>query len=320
VPRGFGGGHLGFRAVAGGWYSPTRVASSDGDHSPPLSARRNQNTVSLTLPTTLIVVPCFNEAERLPAHAFKAFALAHPTIQFVLVDDGSRDGTRDLLEAIRDWQPRQFHVLALDRNGGKAEAVRRGILHALDHNADTVGFIDADLAAPLGEIPRLVDVLARRDDVRIVVGSRLPLLGHAIHRRPLRRLLGRCFATTASRVLGLTIRDTQCGLKLFRGDDRTRRLFTQPFQSRWIFDVEILARLVAVEGAAAATAQVYEAPLESWAEVGGSKVRPRDFVKAFGELARIQATYRWRTWTAPPVPSAPVQRPVEPLVPRRRAS
>ena len=256
--------------------------------------------VSLALSRTLIVVPCFNEAERLPVHAFKAFAGAHPAVQFVLVDDGSRDGTRALLEAIHEWRPRQFHVLPLECNGGKAEAVRRGILHALEQEPDCVGFIDADLATPLGEIPRLVDVLARRADVRIVVGSRLSLLGHAIRRKPLRRLLGRCFAATASRVLGLTIRDTQCGLKLFRGDERTRRLFADPFQSRWIFDVEILARLIAFEGRAAATAQVYEAPLESWADVGGSKVRPRDFVKAFGELAGIFARYRWRGGVAVP--------------------
>lgn len=240
---------------------------------------------------TVLVVPCFNEEARLPVAAFQRFAMQCPRIRFVLVDDGSRDRTADVLASLAASRPRQFELLQLDENRGKAEAVRRGMVHALHTSSGYVGFIDADLAAPLEEIPRMIDVLDRRSEVRAVVGSRIGLAGHSIRRRPVRRLLGRCFAAVSSTLLGLPLRDTQCGLKLFRADDGMRRLFADPFQSRWIFDVELLARLIADQGSDAAIGQIYELPLERWSEVAGSKLKSGDFVKAVGELAGIYSTY-----------------------------
>ncbi len=240
-----------------------------------------------------LVVPCYNEEERLQVGVFQRFAAAHPHIRFVMVNDGSQDQTAAILADLAASRPGQFEVVSLAVNSGKAEAVRQGMLHALTSGADAVGFIDADLAAPLGEVPRLIDVLERRPDVSVVVGSRLTLAGHAIERRWIRRLLGRCFAAVASRLIGLPLRDTQCGLKLFRATDTARRMFTDPFRSRWIFDVELLARLIAAEGREAAIAQIYEMPLEAWSEVAGSKLKSGDFVKAVGELLGIYATYIW---------------------------
>lgn len=240
---------------------------------------------------TTLVVPCYNEEERLQVGVFQRFAAAHPAIRFVMVNDGSRDQTGEILAGLAAARPRQFEVLSLAVNSGKAEAVRQGMVHALASGADAVGFIDADLAAPLEEVPRLIDVLARRPEVSVVVGSRLSLAGHTIRRRWIRRLLGRCFAAVAAGLIGLPLRDTQCGLKLFRSGDATRRLFATPFRSRWIFDVEVLARLIAARGREAATAEIYELPVEEWSEVAGSKLKSGDFVKAVGELLGIYATY-----------------------------
>ena len=240
---------------------------------------------------TTLVVPCYNEEERLRVAVFERFAATHPFVRFVMVNDGSRDRTAEILAGLAATRPRQFEVLSLAVNSGKAEAVRQGMVHALEFGADFVGFIDADLAAPLDEVPRLIDVLCRRPDVGVVIGSRLSLAGHRIQRRRIRRLLGRCFAAVAASLIGLPLRDTQCGLKLFRCDDASRRLFAEPFQSRWIFDVEVLARLIATQGRDAAVAQVYEMPLEEWSEVAGSKLKSGDFVKAVGELLGIYATY-----------------------------
>ena len=240
---------------------------------------------------TTLVVPCYNEEERLQVDVFEQFAAAHPGVRFVMVDDGSRDRTADIVAGMAAAHPEQFEVLSLAVNSGKAEAVRQGMVHALESGADAVGFIDADLAVPLVEVSRMIDVLHRRPDVSVVVGSRLSLAGHAIQRRWIRRLLGRCFAAVAAGLIGLRLRDTQCGLKLFRSSDATRQLFAKPFRSRWIFDVEVLARLIAVQGREAAIAQVYEMPLEQWSEVAGSKLKSGDFVKAVGELLGIYATY-----------------------------
>lgn len=240
---------------------------------------------------TVLVVPCYNEEDRLQVDAFEQFAAAHPLVRFVMVNDGSRDRTADILADLAASRPQQFEVLSLPVNSGKAEAVRRGMVHAFASGADAVGFIDADLAVPLDEVPRMIDVLGRRHDVCVVVGSRISLAGHSIQRRWIRRALGRCFAAVAASLIGLPLRDTQCGLKLFRSDDVTRRLFDTPFQSRWIFDVEVLARLMMSQGRAATIAQVYEMPLEQWSEVAGSKLTSADFVKALGELLGIYTTY-----------------------------
>lgn len=240
---------------------------------------------------TTLVVPCYNEEDRLQVAAFQRFAVVHPHMRFVLVNDGSRDKTADILASLAAARPRQFEAVSLAVNSGKAEAVRQGMVYALESGADSVGFLDADLAAPLAEVPRLIDVLDRRPDVNVVVGSRLSLAGHGIQRRRIRRLLGRCFAAVASSLIGLPLRDTQCGLKLFRATDTVRRMFADPFRSRWIFDVELLARLIAAEGREAAIAQIYEMPLEAWSEVAGSKLKSGDFVKAVGELLGIYATY-----------------------------
>jgi hypothetical protein len=102
------------------------------------------------------------------------------------------------------------------------------------------------------------------------------------------------FATAASLVLGLPIYDTQCGAKLFRVLPGTRDLFIEPFLTRWLFDVEIIARLIRSRRQTTLPQPadiIYEFPLSEWRDVKGSKVRPKDFVTAFIELATIYRRY-----------------------------
>src|SRR6185437_8820913 len=163
-----------------------------------------------------LVVPCFNEEERLDPAAFVAARVEGVALELVFVDDGSTDGTRGVLEALRARHPDRVRVVAQPVNGGKAEAVRRGVLDAFERRPDAVGFWDADLATPLSELPLLVQVLQERPEVEIVFGSRVKLMGRRIERRPWRHYLGRIFATAASVALTLPVYDTQCGAKLFR--------------------------------------------------------------------------------------------------------
>ncbi len=100
------------------------------------------------------------------------------------------------------------------------------------------------------------------------------------HDVPSRKCLSWAFSIVASWGLGLKIHDTQCGAKMFRVSDEIRSLFQEPFSDRWIFDVEILARLVRARRAAGHTRTaevIFELPLERWHDVSGSKVRLRDF-------------------------------------------
>jgi glycosyltransferase involved in cell wall biosynthesis len=242
----------------------------------------------------IIVVPCYNEAARLDTGAFQQFvAQGHPQ-RFLLVNDGSTDDTATVLETLRRWNPDRFDVYHLPRNMGKAEAVRRGVLRALDSRVDLVGFWDADLATPLEAISQFCDLLGNNPRLQMVIGARVKLLGRDIQRRFARHLLGRLFASVASVVLRLPVYDTQCGAKLFRVSPETRALFDRPFRTNWIFDVELLARFVRGRKAGslpAAENAVYELPLSQWRDVAGSKVKVRDFFKSFFELVEIYWIY-----------------------------
>jgi len=137
-------------------------------------------------------------------------------------------------------------------------------------------------------------VLDHKPAIELVIGVRLPLLGHAIERQPLRRMLGRLFAQAASLVLGIGICDTQCGAKLFRATPALRQAFEQPFLARWTFDVELLARLRNSrpgQSPAGLEQAIYEFPLDRWRDVAGSKVKASDFFKSLFELLHIYWAY-----------------------------
>ena len=146
-----------------------------------------------------IVIPCYNEAARFDPAAFQRFILAGNPQRFVLVDDGSTDRTQDILWELQAWRPDKIELVALPQNSGKAEAVRQGVLHALSSGARAVAYWDADLATPLEEIPRFTRVLDERAELQLVMGTRVPFLGHRIYRSWLRHFLGRLFANIAAR-------------------------------------------------------------------------------------------------------------------------
>ncbi len=241
-----------------------------------------------------IVVPCYNESTRLPVDEFERFLDSDQEGSvLIFVDDGSRDQTAEILERIRKNNVDRVVVLQLPVNRGKAEAVRFGINYALEQYLPFVGFWDADLATPLAAIASFVDLLRNRPELDMVFGARVRLLGRQIERRANRHYMGRAFATAASLALRLPIYDTQCGAKVFRCTPQMRTVFAKPFMSRWIFDVEIIARYISVmKSPDEATRHIYEFPLTSWVDVQGSKLGPHDFVRAAYELARIGLKYK----------------------------
>jgi dolichyl-phosphate beta-glucosyltransferase len=244
--------------------------------------------------SVIIVIPCYNEEKRLDCASFLGFKYSLHTIKFLFVNDGSTDNTLQLLESLRMAIADKFSVLSLVQNQGKAEAVRQGIMAALDFKPDYVGFWDADLATPLDTIPEFIDFAESRPELSMVFGARVKLLGRTIQRRSSRHYLGRVFATAASAVLGMGVYDTQCGAKLFRVSPLVSDLFEQRFQSRWIFDVEILARFINMtrdRGMPSADRLIYEFPLSQWKDIAGSKVRFYDFIRATWELCLIHRKY-----------------------------
>ena len=246
------------------------------------------------MPEVCVVVPCYNEAERLAGDAVLAFVDAHPGYHVCFVNDGSADATRDVIEALQARRPSSIEALHLARNGGKAEAVRQGVLHAARSGRyDVIGYWDADLSTPLNELPPLLAELEAHPDCRLVMGSRLRRLGSRINRGTARHLLGRTFATVASIVLSLPVYDSQCGAKVFRAGSAAV-LFGESFSTPWLFDVELLARLRNHLGAAAVLDAVIEVPLTLWQEVDGSKLGWRHMASAPAGLFQIHRRYNGR--------------------------
>jgi glycosyltransferase involved in cell wall biosynthesis len=259
-----------------------------------MSERVLYGAATVAEPLITIVVPCYNEARRLAVERFRAFAGEHPNISFLFVDDGSTDATAEMIQALVSANPQRFSLLSQPKNQGKAEAVRSGMLKALETGATYAGYWDADLATPLAEIPRFVDVLERHRERDICFGARVRLLGRSIERRALRHYLGRAFATVASLVLDLPIYDTQCGAKLFRVLHETRALFAERFCVNWTFDVEVIARVQSLRlesRLANDLTPIYELPLDEWRDVAGSKVKPSDFLRGLLEIVRIYRKY-----------------------------
>ena len=254
----------------------------------------------------VVVVPCFNEGRRLRAEGFRPL-LSEPGTRILFVDDGSRDDTRDVLAAVcAELGPRALR-LDLPRNKGKAEAVRQGLLRGMQMGARIVGFLDADLATPAGEMLRLVSTL-RASRTQAAFAARVALLGTTIERRAARHYLGRVFATAASLLLDLRVYDTQCGAKAFHVSPMLAAALEEPFHARWAFDVELIGRLLAgapgIPGLGAT--DMVEMPLRTWTDVPDSKLRFTQFPRLGLELARIRFALSRRR--APGAARAPPRR------------
>ncbi|MEK6759490.1 MAG: glycosyltransferase [Deltaproteobacteria bacterium] len=237
---------------------------------------------------TVIVVPCFNEEKRLDRNAFTSALQKEKDLFFIFVNDGSGDKTLGLLESMRKEAPSRISVIDLEKNFGKAEAVRRGILKAIEGPYENVGYWDADLSTPIDAVFRFCNIL-ETTETTLVLASRVRLLGRRVDRKLSRHYFGRVFATFASLLLRISVYDTQCGAKIFRNGPVLKKVFGRPFKVNWTFDVEMLARFHIIENKSPEeiSSKWIEYPVEEWADVKGSKVKGRDFIKSGLELCYL---------------------------------
>jgi dolichyl-phosphate beta-glucosyltransferase len=211
-------------------------------------------------PRWSVVIPAYNEAQRLPPFLDTVVAYFEgrdEPYEVVVVDDGSRDGTSDVVQARRYTSVR---IVRREINGGKGIAVRTGMLAA--RGAYRL-FADADGATPIQEIKRLEAPLLAGADVAF--GSRaLRDPGVSLVARRHRVIAGRIFNWLVGR-LGLTgVSDSQCGFKAFT-KPAAERLFQALSTRGFAFDVELLLL------ARAAGYRIVEVPV-NWADQSGSKV------------------------------------------------
>ena len=228
----------------------------------------------------VIVVPCYNEASRFAPDCFSDILKLNPEIMLLFVDDGSKDNTNELLRYLCNNRDNAV-LLTMEKNGGKAEAVRHGIHKALEYNPRFVGFYDADMATDFNDLLQMLKSTSHAD--LYVSGCRIARLGGQIKRDYVRHLLGRIFATAVSLWLDLQVYDTQCGAKIFSAE-AAHALFEKKFVSKWFFDVEILRRMLKIYGKDQVLQRSLEYPLNKWQDRKGSKIR---YFSAFIDFVRL---------------------------------
>lgn len=237
-----------------------------------------------------IIVPCYNEANRFPEEQFKQFLSKHPAVELILVNDGSSDNTLSLLTSLSAAFPQQVKILSLLKNLGKAGAVQEGMQLALkESSCHRFAYLDADLSTSLEECTLLSKKI--NGVTGFVFGSRILKTDNRIERKWYRFLIGRVIATVISKMLGISVYDTQCGCKIF--DRRFVPIaFDAPFSSRWLFDVEIFFRLINALGKKQMIAQAKEVPLDQWVDTEDSRVKFSYIFQLWLDLAIIYRRYK----------------------------
>jgi len=250
-------------------------------------------TATSHIPRLLLVVPCYNEAERLP-HFLPLLAETLEGVDCLIqvVDDGSQQvqlaATGALVEELRTRFPTRLGpLLPLPANLGKGAAIRAG--WRAHPGSELLAFVDADGAVSPREVHRVVH-LAMAAPEKAYFASRVKMLGRNVNRSLLRHFVGRVYATAVSLRLNIAVYDSQCGLKivpraLFAGRDS---LFEE---NGFAFDLELLAALLD-QGFL-----IQEVPVD-WTHVSGSKIHLiRDSIRLYLSLNRV-ARHRAK-WTSP---------------------
>jgi len=232
--------------------------------------------------TSVIIVPCYNEFARMPADHFIDHLKLHPHHAICFVNDGSTDKTGELLQDIAKVCS-NAKVLSLPKNQGKALAVYEGVKHiSKDQQIPFIGYMDADLATPLSFIEIMENELGK-GNTWMVFGSRKLAGREQVERRAFRHYSGRLVSAMITWALGKKYGDTQCGAKLF-AKEGIEKGFHQPFTTSWIFDVEIIKRLLNQNG----HVKIREIAVNQWKDVGNSKVSTWYFFKMLSEIFRIK--------------------------------
>jgi len=226
-----------------------------------------------------IVIPAYNELSRLGSTLDRVLNYVMSQswdAEVIVVNDGSRDGTADL---VREYAQRYPFLRLIENPGnrGKGYSVRNGMLNAV---GDVLLFSDADLSSPIEEAPKLFRAIEEGADV--AVGSRWLQPETQTQRQSLlRQFYGRAFNVALRIFLGLKEKDTQCGFKAFTRN-AAQKIFPQQQIERWGFDPEILylARRFRFV--------VKEVPV-AWAHVEGTRISPlRDGLRMFAEVLNIR--------------------------------
>jgi CheY-like chemotaxis protein len=238
-----------------------------------------------------LVIPCYDEEKRLLSKEFTDFIIKNSGYHLCFVNDGSKDNTLEVLNNLRKGREDFITIYDCEKNQGKAEAVRLGMLYmAKLDDLDYIGFLDADLSTGLSDFDDLVSTI-ENSDYKIVSGSRISRMGADITKSSDRNIISLIINFIIRRILKMDFNDTQCGAKIF-SKDIIDIAFKKKFVTKWIFDIEIFKRMTINFGLDKAKKILCEQPLKRWIHVKGSKLSMKDSIKIVYQLVQITWTYR----------------------------
>jgi len=240
---------------------------------------------------TGIIIPCYNEENRLNVTAFIDFISKENKYHLCFVNDGSKDHTVEVLKEIQQANPTKVSVINLIENEGKAAAVRAGAKYLYTKsNVSYIGFMDADLSTDFKDFGDLVNTLHTINSLGFVFGSRAKEASKEIQKDSIRAVISKLINVLIVFILGLSISDTQCGAKVFKAN-LVPLLFGKKFKTKWLFDVEMFIRLKRHFGKEKTTSLIYEQPLSRWVHMEDSKLGLKDSVEIPFRLVSIWVNY-----------------------------
>lgn len=229
-----------------------------------------------------LIIPAFNEEARIGKSLDRilAFLKSEPYLsEVIIVDDGSRDGTLELVRQ-RYGNHERVEIHRQSQNLGKGGAVQQGMLLG---KGEYLFFSDADLSVPIELLPLFLARLEDNCDVAIGTRQKAGALIE-IHQPYYREFMGSVFTRLSNWILGLRISDFTCGFKGFRRE-AAKDLFSRQRLKNWSFDAEILylARL--------RDNRVQEIPV-TWRDDRATKVKLwRDVFTSFIGLVKIRLNH-----------------------------
>jgi len=236
--------------------------------------------------TNLLIIPFYNEEKRFQTDKFHSL-LAGEEFDILFINDGSIDSVPEQIRLQFISKYSNAKLIDLIRNLGKSEALRRGLIYAVERNYHRVGFTDFDLSTPPSEISRLMKMCENIEiGTTSIFGVRNIEFSSNIRTSYFRRRQGRLFQKIVNFVFGFGFQDLQCGMKIFPVSVLSTELLSEPFINQWLFELELLLRLPD------ACIDIAETNLNEWNHFKESKVRVSHFLFIVVSIVKLYLRYR----------------------------
>lgn len=231
----------------------------------------------------VVIVPCFNEEDRLNLIYFNKLSTISDTI-WIFVDDGSTDNTSKILKNFS--KETNVMNLRMERNVGKSKAIAHGMNFASREfaNIGWIGFLDSDGAFTSDDVERIIKMTSTIKGYDAIYTSRVKMAGRNIKRNNVRHIVARLITSLFGLVWRDIPYDTQSGFKLYRYSDDYNSILIQPFKTKWFFDIEISIRYLKHKEK---EINVWEEPVSSWFDISGSKINYRQTFRISVEVIYV---------------------------------